>query len=141
MPRSRSHSSHSSRLSSERLPRAGNTLAGSRCLRGVLFPAVAAAQTSAKVPICPGLTIVTAISEKEGDYESIKTIASVDRSAIQMKYSSEHCARSRSRRFAKSPTSCGAATPGSINRITTTYQPQANPVIDDGKFKFAPLTQ
>jgi hypothetical protein len=29
------------------------------------------------IPLCPGLTIVTAISQPEGDYESIKTIVSV----------------------------------------------------------------
>lgn len=41
------------------------------------------------IPICPGLTIVTAISQKEGDYESIKTVTSVDGSKVQLKYSSE----------------------------------------------------
>jgi len=30
---------------------------------------------------------------------------------------------------------------GGVNRITTTYQPQANPTIDDGKFRFIPPTQ
>jgi outer membrane lipoprotein-sorting protein len=30
---------------------------------------------------------------------------------------------------------------GGVNRITTTYQPQANPTIDDAKFRFAPPTQ
>jgi hypothetical protein len=30
------------------------------------------------------------------------------------------------------------ATPGNINRVTTTYQPQANPNLDGSLFKFAP---
>jgi outer membrane lipoprotein-sorting protein len=32
-------------------------------------------------------------------------------------------------------------TPGSITRITTTYQPQANPTLDDAKFAFTPPQQ
>lgn len=43
----------------------------------------------ATVPLCPGLTIVTAIGEPEGDYESIKTIQSVTDTGVQLKYSSE----------------------------------------------------
>lgn len=42
-----------------------------------------------KIPLCPGLTIVTAISQKEGDYESIKTVTSLDGGKVQLKYSSE----------------------------------------------------
>ncbi len=42
-----------------------------------------------KIPLCPGLTIVTAISQKEGDYESIKTVTALDAGAVQLKYSSE----------------------------------------------------
>jgi len=41
------------------------------------------------VPLCPGLTIVTAISQPEGDYESIKTITSIDNAGIHLKYSNE----------------------------------------------------
>jgi outer membrane protein OmpA-like peptidoglycan-associated protein len=36
------------------------------------------AQGAPVVPLCPGLTIVTAINRPEGDYESIKTIAGAD---------------------------------------------------------------
>src|ERR1700758_1914735 len=42
-----------------------------------------------KIPLCPTLTIVTAIRQKEGDYESIKTVTSVDSGKVQLKYSSE----------------------------------------------------
>jgi outer membrane protein OmpA-like peptidoglycan-associated protein len=49
--------------------------------------AESAAGTS--IPLCPGLTIVTAISQKEGDYESIKTVTSLDGGKVQLKYSSE----------------------------------------------------
>ena len=42
------------------------------------------------VPLCAGLRIVTAISQKDGDYESIKTIESVAADSQRLKYSSEH---------------------------------------------------
>jgi hypothetical protein len=42
------------------------------------------------VPLCPGLTIVTAVKQQNGDYESIKTVESVDAAEIRLKYSSEH---------------------------------------------------
>jgi hypothetical protein len=41
------------------------------------------------IPLCPGLTIVTAVSHKEGDYESIKTVTSLDGDKVQLKYSAE----------------------------------------------------
>lgn len=43
-----------------------------------------------KIPLCAGLTIVTAISQQTGDYESIKTILSVTDREVRLKYSSEH---------------------------------------------------
>ena len=42
-----------------------------------------------RIPLCVGLTIVTAISEIDGDYESIKTIESVTDQRVRLKYSSE----------------------------------------------------
>jgi len=53
-----------------------------------MWAATGAAQET-RIPLCPGLTIVTAISQKEGDYESIKTVTSVDAGKVQLKYSSE----------------------------------------------------
>lgn len=44
---------------------------------------------SASIPLCPGLTITTAISQPDGDYESIKTIQSADDDLVQVKYSNE----------------------------------------------------
>jgi outer membrane protein OmpA-like peptidoglycan-associated protein len=41
------------------------------------------------VPLCAGLTVVTAISQQDGDYESIKTIESVTSQDLALKYSSE----------------------------------------------------
>lgn len=41
------------------------------------------------VPLCAGLTIVTAVSQPEGDYESIKRVESVTPDRIRIKYSSE----------------------------------------------------
>jgi uncharacterized membrane protein YgcG len=45
--------------------------------------------SSPTIPLCPGLTIVTAVAQPTGDYESIKTVQSVTDSGIQVKYSSE----------------------------------------------------
>ncbi len=44
------------------------------------------------IPLCPGLTIVTAISQAEGDYESIKTVESISDKEVALKYSNEHMA-------------------------------------------------
>ena len=48
-----------------------------------------AAVPSSSIPLCPGLAIVTAVSQTDGDYESIKTIESVGPSEVRLKYSSE----------------------------------------------------
>jgi len=53
-------------------------------------PRVAAPTT---IPLCPELTIVTAINQPEGDYESIKTVASIDTHGVRLNYSSERVAR------------------------------------------------
>jgi outer membrane protein OmpA-like peptidoglycan-associated protein len=44
---------------------------------------------AATVPLCPGLTIVTAVSDADGDYESIKTVESVTDAGVRLKYSTE----------------------------------------------------
>jgi outer membrane protein OmpA-like peptidoglycan-associated protein len=44
---------------------------------------------STALPLCPGLTIVTAVSRPEGDYESIKTVASADTRGIAVAYSAQ----------------------------------------------------
>ena len=41
------------------------------------------------VPLCPGLTIVTAIGRPEGDYESIKTVVDADERGITLAYSAQ----------------------------------------------------
>jgi outer membrane protein OmpA-like peptidoglycan-associated protein len=41
------------------------------------------------IPLCPGLQIVTALSQSNGDYESIKTIQSVTDADVRMHYSAE----------------------------------------------------
>jgi outer membrane protein OmpA-like peptidoglycan-associated protein len=50
-----------------------------------------AAQTAAapSIPLCEGLTVVTAISGKDGDYESIKTVEKMDTTQLRLKYSAE----------------------------------------------------
>jgi outer membrane protein OmpA-like peptidoglycan-associated protein len=41
------------------------------------------------VPLCQGLTIVTAVNQFDGDYESIKTIESVTSADVRLRYSVE----------------------------------------------------
>jgi outer membrane protein OmpA-like peptidoglycan-associated protein len=55
--------------------------------------AVLAASPPPSIPLCAGLTIVTAIAQPEGDYESIKVIESIDAAGVRLKYSSERVAR------------------------------------------------
>ena len=47
------------------------------------------AASNGHIPLCSGLTIVTAISQPEGDYESIKTITGVDNAGVHLRYSNE----------------------------------------------------
>jgi outer membrane protein OmpA-like peptidoglycan-associated protein len=59
-----------------------------------LVPAMPAAsspidQPKRTIPLCSGLTIVTAISQRDGDYESIKTVTAVENGKVSLKYSSE----------------------------------------------------
>ena len=42
-----------------------------------------------RVPLCPGLQIVTAVSQANGDYESIKTVTSVDQNNVMIEYAAE----------------------------------------------------
>jgi outer membrane protein OmpA-like peptidoglycan-associated protein len=41
------------------------------------------------IPLCPGLTVVTAVNQSDGDYESIKTIESISDKGVRIKYSVE----------------------------------------------------
>jgi outer membrane protein OmpA-like peptidoglycan-associated protein len=47
------------------------------------------AAAAPQIPLCPGLTIVTAVNQPTGDYESIKTIQSVGPKEMRLRYSSE----------------------------------------------------
>ena len=47
------------------------------------------AQSSRTIPLCPGLTIVTAIARPEGDYESIKTITAVRPTELAIAFSAQ----------------------------------------------------
>jgi outer membrane protein OmpA-like peptidoglycan-associated protein len=47
------------------------------------------ADSTRTIPLCPGLTVVTAVNQPDGDYESIKTIESVTDQAVRLKYSAE----------------------------------------------------
>jgi len=49
-----------------------------------------AASGAPRIPLCPGLQIVTAVSQPNGDYESIKTIEAVDGATVRLKYAAEH---------------------------------------------------
>ncbi len=51
--------------------------------------AAAHAADAPRIPLCPGLTVVTAVSQTSGDYESIKTVESMTQNEIRLKYSAE----------------------------------------------------
>lgn len=51
-------------------------------------PAAAKPAAAATITLCPGLTIVTAINQPQGDYESIKRIESITPAGIRVRYSS-----------------------------------------------------
>lgn len=55
----------------------------------LVLRASAGVSGKASVPLCAGLTIVTAISQPEGDYESIKTITGIDNAGVHLRYSNE----------------------------------------------------
>jgi len=61
----------------------------------MLAQGLSSVAASVPVPLCAGLTIVTAINEPEGDYESIKTIESIDANGVRVRYSTEHVANDR----------------------------------------------
>ena len=42
-----------------------------------------------KIPVCAGLTLVTAVNDSGGDYESIKTVLSVDDKEVRLRYSTQ----------------------------------------------------
>jgi hypothetical protein len=52
-------------------------------------PSPALPGSSGKMPLTAGLTIVTAINDKNGDYESIKRIETTSGDLVRIKYSSE----------------------------------------------------
>lgn len=57
------------------------------------FPAWApasAAESGTKIPLRPGLTVVTAIAQFGGDYESIKQIQQVSASAVRLSYRADN---------------------------------------------------
>jgi len=53
-----------------------------------LVAASGASDASTQVPLCPGLSVVTAVNQPNGDYESIKTVESVGETT-RLKYSAE----------------------------------------------------
>jgi outer membrane protein OmpA-like peptidoglycan-associated protein len=57
------------------------------------IPLLLTAAFAQPIPLCPGLTIVTAISQPEGDYESIKTVTSAGPGGVQLKYAAERPAK------------------------------------------------
>ncbi len=71
------------------------------------------------ISLCPGLTVVTAIAS-QGDYESIKTIESVDAKGTRIKYSSE----SSQPWWAVPPArrNCEAGTPGCAITTFSTHR-------------------
>ena len=50
---------------------------------------VAAADGPVRIPLQPGLTIVTALADREGDYESIKTVEAAAADTVKLAYSAD----------------------------------------------------
>ena len=69
---------------------------------------------SLHVPLCAGLTIVTAVSQREGDYESIKRVESVTRDGVRIKYSSEAMVKDETGRHLWATCTRGKAPPPSV---------------------------
>src|SRR5690606_14874117 len=66
--------------------------ANARLSKAATLPFLLSAMTThaaPQIPLCPGLKIVTAVSQSAGDYESIKTIESVSPTEVKLKYTSE----------------------------------------------------
>lgn len=59
------------------------------CVVSLLCGSAPAAEDAPRIPLNVGLTIVTAVHEKDGDYESIKTVIAADAQSVRLKYSSE----------------------------------------------------
>jgi outer membrane protein OmpA-like peptidoglycan-associated protein len=55
----------------------------------VLIALQAVEARSQSIPLCPGLTLVTAVSQPTGDYESLKTIQTISPEEITLRYSAE----------------------------------------------------
>lgn len=74
---------------SERLGAAWLLLAPLAAAAFLCVPALGRPPANGHVPLCAGLTIVTAVSQPDGDYESIKTVESVSDRDVSLRYSSE----------------------------------------------------
>jgi OOP family OmpA-OmpF porin len=60
----------------------------------LIVPMAAAAESqrpaaALRVPLCEGLTVVTAISDAQGDFESIKRVVHIDSATVRLRYSAE----------------------------------------------------
>ena len=55
----------------------------------VAVACIAAADAPPRIALQPGLTIVTALTDREGDYESIKTVEAVTPDAVKLAYSAD----------------------------------------------------
>ncbi len=78
-----------------------------------------AVSAQTKVPVRQGLTVVTALSDRLGDYESIKTVESVSADAIRLSYSARRAgarARGSRRDIAESQREANRAPRGSESR-------------------------
>jgi outer membrane protein OmpA-like peptidoglycan-associated protein len=66
---------------------------GDRAARGATddaYAPFAGDPAAVRIPLVEGLTIVTALAEAAGDYESIKRIQSVDDSTVALSYTADH---------------------------------------------------
>lgn len=56
---------------------------------GIASSAPAQQSNAGKIPLCPGLTIVTTVSTDQGDVESLKVVEATDTAGVHVHYSAE----------------------------------------------------
>src|SRR5688500_16306823 len=64
-------------------------LSATACIGTIDAGSPATAPGDVRIPLCPGLTMVGAVSEPQGDYEPIMRVESVTAQAVTLHYSSQ----------------------------------------------------
>lgn len=60
-----------------------------RALMPIVLTIASSASAQATIPFCPGVTIVSAVNDIKGDYESIVSIESIEKDRVNLAYSAD----------------------------------------------------